>query len=220
MRSPQFKALMMILLILGSLGAYISKELGLLDRISESISFNKEKKSRPIKKTSKSGAAAGAAIDSYKGVKVYYNGSVRNVSGRNVTKDGYNLGLKYQCVEFAKRFYYEAYNHKMPDSYGHARDFFDANLAGGSYNQARGMLQYKQGGSTRPKTDDLIVIGPTSGNQYGHLMVVTKVTDSAISFIQQNPGRSNPSRGTLALESRQGGWFIKMAGIRGWLRIS
>lgn len=65
----------------------------------------------------------GQAIDSLNGVYFYYNGSVDNVVGRNTTADGYNLGLKYQCVEFVKRYYFEHFNHKMPNSYGHAKDF-------------------------------------------------------------------------------------------------
>ena len=63
----------------------------------------------------------GEKIDSLNGVYVYYNGGVGNVDGRELTQDGYNLGLKYQCVEFVKRYYYEELNHKMPDSYGNAK---------------------------------------------------------------------------------------------------
>ena len=51
----------------------------------------------------------GSKLDSLNGVYVYFNGSMRNVSGRNTTPDGYNLGLKYQCVEFVKRYYYKHY---------------------------------------------------------------------------------------------------------------
>src|SRR5690554_6276683 len=65
----------------------------------------------------------GQRIDSLNDVFVYYNGGVDHVSERNTTTDGYNIGLKYQCVEFVKRYYYEHLNHKMPDSYGHAKDF-------------------------------------------------------------------------------------------------
>ena len=54
----------------------------------------------------------GQKIDSLNGVYVFYNGNVSHVMGRNTTKDGYNLGLKYQCVEFVKRYYYEYFNHK------------------------------------------------------------------------------------------------------------
>ena len=70
----------------------------------------------------------GEVIDSYNGINVYYNGDQANVIGRSVTHDNYNLGLKYQCVEFVKRFYYIHYGHKMRDSYGHAKDLFDTSL--------------------------------------------------------------------------------------------
>ena len=55
--------------------------------------------------------SVGQRIDSLNGVFVYYNGSVSNVSGRNKASDGYNLGMKYQCVEFVKRYYLEYLNH-------------------------------------------------------------------------------------------------------------
>ena len=66
----------------------------------------------------------GDAIDNLNGVAVYHNGPTSNVLGRN-TVDGYNLGLKYQCVEFVKRYYYHHLHHKMPDSWGHAKSFFN-----------------------------------------------------------------------------------------------
>ena len=49
----------------------------------------------------------GEKIDSLNGVYVYYNGGVSNVEERNLSEDGYNIGLKYQCVEFIKRYYFE-----------------------------------------------------------------------------------------------------------------
>jgi hypothetical protein len=73
----------------------------------------------------------GKVVDEFNGVKVYYNGSINNVSRRNIAKDGYNLGLKYQCVGFIKRYYYQRFNHKIPNSYGHAKDFFDPSIVDG-----------------------------------------------------------------------------------------
>lgn len=46
----------------------------------------------------------GQVIDRLDNVAVYYNGGVRHVASRHVV-DGYNVGLKYQCVEFVKRYY-------------------------------------------------------------------------------------------------------------------
>jgi hypothetical protein len=48
----------------------------------------------------------GTSLDPLNGVVVYHNGSMGNVIGRNVV-GGYNVGLKYRCVEFVERFYLE-----------------------------------------------------------------------------------------------------------------
>ncbi|HEY7543741.1 MAG TPA: CHAP domain-containing protein, partial [Blastocatellia bacterium] len=90
-----------------------------------------------IRVTSKSELAVGRKVDELNGVAVFYNGSVDNVSGRNIARDGYNIGLKYQCVEFVKRYYYEHLGHRMPDPYGHAKDFFDETLGDGEWNSHR-----------------------------------------------------------------------------------
>src|ERR1035438_10622271 len=49
----------------------------------------------------------GQEIDRLNSVAVFYNGGVSHTSGRHSAPDGYKLGLKYQCVEFVKRYYYE-----------------------------------------------------------------------------------------------------------------
>lgn len=79
----------------------------------------------------------GDIVDNFNGVNIYYNGGVSNSEGRNLSADGYNIGIKYQCVEFVKRYYYEYLNHKMPDAYGNAIDFYDKALKDGSINVKR-----------------------------------------------------------------------------------
>ena len=83
----------------------------------------------------------GQEIDRLNGVAVFYNGGVSHSSGRNLAPDGYNLGLKHQCVEFVKRYYYEHLNHKMPDAYGHAKQFFDTALPDDARNPQRDLVQ-------------------------------------------------------------------------------
>jgi len=214
--------MLMIVLIFGGIGWYLfgSPSFKLPDFSKLKTLFKTEKVAKKKKgKTSSSSSKRGQVIDSYKGVKVYYNGNVGNVSGRNVTKDGYNLGLKYQCVEFAKRFYYEAYGHRMPDSYGHAKDFFDRNLEHGAYNRARGMKQYRNGGPEKPRKNDLVIIGASSGNSFGHLFIITDVDRDAVEFIQQNPGSGNPSRGRFPLKVKNGNYYINADQVAGWLRL-
>jgi surface antigen len=160
----------------------------------------------------------GYKIDSLNGVFVHYNGSVGNVSGRNTTADGYNLGLRYQCVEFVKRYYYEYLNHQMPDSYGHAKDFFDKNLSDGKKNTRRNLTQYKNPSTIKPKVNDLVVFDGTAFNKYGHVAIISKVSNNQIEIIQQNPGPLGKSRVTYSLEQKNGKWEIKSNKLLGWLR--
>lgn len=160
----------------------------------------------------------GDKVDSLNGVFVYYNSSVRNVSGRNLAQDGYNLGLKYQCVEFVKRYYYEHYNHKMPDSYGHAKDFFAAGLKDGVLSSRRNLRQYSNPSKSKPSEGDLLVYAPTIFNKFGHVAIVSKVSKDKVEIIQQNPGSRGPSRETYALKQQSGIWHVENSRILGWLR--
>ena len=160
----------------------------------------------------------GQKIDDLNGVSVYYNGSVGNITERNVTKDGYNLGLKYQCVEFVKRYYYEYLNHKMPDSYGNAKDFFDKSLKDGQKNKQRNLIQYTNSSREKPKIDDLIVFKETVFNRFGHVAIISKVTNDEIEITQQNSGPSGQSRETYGLVFEEKKWKIENDRILGWLR--
>jgi len=166
----------------------------------------------------KNDLSVGQPIDSLNGVYVYYNGVVNNVTGRNTTADGYNLGLKYQCVEFVKRYYYEHLKHKMPNSYGHAKDFFDKTLKDGQKSKKRGLTQYTNPGKRKPKVNDLLIFGGTTFNKYGHVAIVSKVAENEIEIIQQNPGQYGKSRNTFQLENKDGKWKILNGRILGWLR--
>ena len=166
----------------------------------------------------KVGYKIGEPIDSLNGVFVFYNGEIGNVSGRNTTNDGYNLGLKYQCVEFVKRYYYEHLQHKMPDSYGHAKDFFDKNLTDGQKNKKRNLTQYSNPSQTKPKIDDLLIFDGTIHNKYGHVAIISDVTENKIEIIQQNPGPFAKSRKTISLDKINGKWKINNERILGWLR--
>ena len=160
----------------------------------------------------------GQPIDSLNGVKVYYNGSVNNEFGRNLAADDYNLGLKYQCVEFVKRYYYVHFNHKMPESMGNAKDFYDKELIDGERNKKRGLIQYSNPSKIRPQVDDLLVFSETHFNKFGHVAIIAKVTNNKIEIIQQKPGRFCRSRETFSLVNKDEKWKINNNRILGWLR--
>ena len=160
----------------------------------------------------------GQRIDSLHQVIVFYNGGVDNVVQRN-TKDVYNLGLEYQCVEFVKRYYYQFLHHKMPDSYGHTISFYKPSVADGNMNTQRNLTQYSNPSITIPKQSDLIIMKGTLFNRYGHVAIISKVSENEVEIIQQNPGPFSPSRERFKLsKTKNGKWFINNDRILGWLR--
>lgn len=164
------------------------------------------------------GFSYGEVVDSLNGVPVYYNGGVANVSGRHQAQDGYNYGLKYQCVEFVKRYYHLHLNHKMPDTYGHAKDFYSHSVQSGQVNSRRGLLQYANGSVSSPMPDDLVVMGPAMFNTYGHVAIVSRVDEDRVEIVQQNSGPVGTSREYLPLEIAEGRYYIRDANVMGWLR--
>jgi len=162
----------------------------------------------------------GQALDSLNGVVVYYNGPIASAHGRNLSPDGYNIGIRYQCVEFVKRYYYQYLHHKMPESHGNAKDFFNKTLPDGSYNQQRDLMQYTNPSNARPAPDDLLILDGHVGNIYGHVCIVATVADTAITVTQQNPGISGSSRASFLLKKENGKWLIDNSRILGWLRLA
>lgn len=160
----------------------------------------------------------GQVLDSMNGITVHYNGMVGHTDGRNLAPDGYNIGMRYQCVEFVKRYYYQKLHHKMPDAYGNAKDFFDHSLTDSAYNTQRGLMQFTNNSVTRPREEDLLIFDGHAGNKYGHVAIVAWVSDTVLSIIQQNPGPFASSRDTFEIAYTGGKWRIDHPRVLGWLR--
>ena len=159
----------------------------------------------------------GQVIDSLNGVSIRYNGTMHHVAGRNLAPDGYNLGLKWQCVEFVKRYYYERFGHKMPNSYGHAKDFFNKKLSDIEYNKDRDLIQYRNVRYSKPEVDDILVYDGYKHNPYGHIGIIAEVRADHIILVQQNVG--SKSRVKLKLVEFEGIYTIADFNILGWLRL-
>ena len=162
----------------------------------------------------------GNVLDEFNQVKVYFNGGVNNSSGRNLSSDGYKIGVKYQCVEFVKRYYFERFGHRMPDSMGNAREFFDRSVPDGAMNAKRGLLQFSNGSPVAPESEDILVFGPWVFNPYGHVAIVTAVNATSLEVIQQNPGPFGGSRETIPLSQTITGWKVQNGRVMGWLRLT
>ncbi len=161
----------------------------------------------------------GAAIDSLNGVKVYYNGPFDKTYGRNVTADGYNLGLKYQCVEFVKRYYYKRFKHKMPDSYGHAVQFFNHSIPNESaYNRFRGLYQYRNGNTRKPQPEDIVVFKTEGINIFGHIGIISKVNGNQLEMVQQNYGTKTRIKYNIVKVFDR--YYIDDKEVVGWLSFN
>ncbi len=126
----------------------------------------------------------GEPVDELDGVTVYYKGAVSHTQGRHLTTDGYNQGLRYQCVEFVKRYYYEHYGYRIPDTYGHARSFFDPSVAHGQWNSRRGLYQYRNQGTEKPRKGDLLVWCASVSNLYRHVAIAASVGENSVEVVQ------------------------------------
>lgn len=159
----------------------------------------------------------GDAIDSFNEVHVYYNGKAfTNTHGRNLTVDGYNLGLKFQCVEFVKRYFYQKYNHKMINPGGNAKEFFDKRLADREFNSKRGLMQYRNTREYPPKVGDLLIYDSYPGNAFGHVAIISKVKKDSVEIVQQNMGVK--TREMLPLVEFMGYYTVADYYVLGWLR--
>tara|TARA_R110002012_G_scaffold1863_1_gene8955 strand:+ start:511 stop:1197 length:687 start_codon:yes stop_codon:yes gene_type:complete len=130
----------------------------------------------------------GEEIGAFNNVPVYYNDGYASCGDRNWSSDGtYSYGLKWQCVEFVRRYYYEALNHKMPNRWGNASDYFRLQTPSGEMNTERNLVQYHNG-DTKPKVNDILVWGAGTGG-YGHVAIITAVLSDGVKVIGQNTGR-------------------------------
>ncbi len=162
----------------------------------------------------------GEVLDEFNGIKVYYNGGVGNTEGRNITKDGYNIGMKYQCVEFIKRYYYEHLNHKMPDAYGNAKDFFDKEIQEGEKNTKRNLFQFSNHSKIKPRVDDIIIFDKSIFNPFGHVAIISKINTNNVEIIQQNPGPFANSRENIPLKYENNLWVLENSRILGRLSLT
>lgn len=162
--------------------------------------------------------AAGAVIGSLDGVEAYYNPDNRH-RGRHASTDGrYDFGLKWQCVEFIRRYFYTVHGHRF-DGRGNAADYFERTLSDGQHNKARGLTQYSnegQGSRTKPRHGDLVVFARAAVNGgFGHVAIVVSCSDTELVVAQQNVGTA--FTGTFRVRHHDGCWHV-MGGVLGWLR--
>ena len=124
----------------------------------------------------------------------------------------------FNNVEFIKRYYFEYYNHKMPDTYGNAKDFYNKELKDGEINIKRGLLQFSNPSFKKPSVGDIIIFKPYILNPYGHVAIISNVEDDNIEIVQQNVWKKTREKFKLTYENNK--WSINSKRVIGRLSLS
>jgi len=98
------------------------------------------------------------------------------------------------------------------------KTFLTRKVKDGEINKQRNLKQYKNPSKSKPKINDLVIYSGTTLNKYGHVSIISNVTENEIEIIQQNPGPFGNSREKYDLINENGKWIIKNDRILGWLR--
>ncbi len=171
-------------------------------------------------------AAWGQELGEFNGVKAYFNAGDTGNQGRHYSNERpqYDYGLKWQCVEYIRRYYKDVLSHEFGTK-GHAEDYFDSTIADGATNSIRGLTQYQNGSSRKPETGDLIVFWNNENNKsggVGHVAIIASVSNDSVTIAQQNVGTKFTESITLTKTSNNK-WVLgkSISGFtKGWLRKS
>jgi len=163
----------------------------------------------------------GTVVGTFNNVPAYSNCSNSCTSCNNNCKsynyiDGNYIGIKWQCVEYVRRYYYIVYGLDLASLHSgdaHAKTFYDNATTMGLY-------RYADGGQTPPAVGDILV---SDGGNYGHVAIVKSIAGDQLCTIQQN-FLNDGNDGDLCLTISETGGNYSIEGfsdgypIRGWLR--
>lgn len=123
------------------------------------------------------GDAFDTLLGSYDDVEIRSNYSSDYNSETNNSVGGVTTGLKWQCVEFVRRYYLQIFGIDLRSMHtGNANTW---------YNNAGKMklANYPNGSKSRPQVRDILV---SSGGPSGHVAIVKSVSDTQVCVVEQN----------------------------------
>jgi hypothetical protein len=147
------------------------------------------------------------------GVDIYYNTEAWNyVNGQSA------YGLKWQCVEMVRRFYYQ-FNFGLLPRVSSAYQMFNA------VHGTQGFETFENGNSQAPIWGDILVFdaGKGKGLAHGHVAIATEIdrNNKRIHFVQQNVGinakDSLPIDDNNYISNFQSEKNVTYPPVRGWI---
>jgi len=144
----------------------------------------------------------GKVLGEYNGEQVHYNGPSTYVDSGS---SGY--GITWQCVEFVQRFW--AKKGWGPNRWGvNAFQMFDSKPSNAT--------SFENGAGTAPVPGDVLVFSQAKFWSYGHVALVTGVSNGFVSFVQQNLGEKWTDKLPISAQNKidsQGRYPL----VRGWI---
>lgn len=133
-----------------------------------------------------------------------------------------NTGLRWECVEYMRRFYLSALNLHIT-SLGHGRDWFGLApdiVYMDSTTRRVGFDRFDDNTVTRPPAaGDILAYNNSVGNGFGHVAIIKRVRPGYILTAQQNwSNESSDLDRRLTLSSEGNRYNVGEAGVQGWLR--
>ncbi|MHB0855950.1 MAG: CHAP domain-containing protein [Anaerolineae bacterium] len=145
-------------------------------------------------------------VAEWDGVNVYSNGGRMG----NVCNDYY--GLKFQCVELIQRFYWEHFGRDT----GTGTPRWGVAAAYQTWQDGKhptSMERRPNNAGHTPAWGDILVWAPNASSSYGHVAVVTGVSEGRVHFVQQNTRNAAAS---LPFANGK----IEDAALYGWLHYT
>jgi len=167
----------------------------------------------------------GAELGSYEGVVGYSNGGDHHYSGEGNFVGRIYTGVKWQCVEYARRWLILRRNLTFSEV-NCAYDIWNLKSFKNLQNLSKCSIVKRANGSEQPPTQNSVLIWKRSrGNPYGHVAIISEVNVDKryIRVAEQNldttywPG--NYSREIPLIYNH--GWYINDTDpLYGWIEIS
>jgi len=120
------------------------------------------------------------------GVKAYSNGSDMFFAAERNFDDGLYTGFKWQCVEFARRWLLEKKGLVLPDVNWAAHIFAMDHVYNAADGERVAMRAVKNGSTTKPEADTLLIYPSSEGNMVGHVAAIVDVDEHFVYVADQN----------------------------------
>lgn len=165
---------------------------------------------RDVAQQSYSSSSFGSKVGSFNGVTAYSNGSTSYVSKQYNTYNGYQTGMKWQCVEYVNRYFWAKFGRKIAG--GNANTYY-------SNASSKGLKRAANGSSDKPQPGNILC---SAGGPHGHVAIITKVGKDYVEVIHQNwSNSSSDNRKRLSMKVKNGKYtisgFSSSYPIQGWL---